>query len=370
MPASAAPTHKSVSSALVRGIQHQLLRAGLDRREFCTRTGVHEDELDSDTARIGALRYARVQQLLRLCLHGGHRLERPPMSALLEDRPRLAALWCNSPTLAAALQHYAEFRALLGDTDTLSLQVQGDVLEVHYRPETHLADRAIGLDSALGNFMLMTSIVDHYRHDGHADLPLQTRVMLCGAPRSALLQFEHTLGTACQVDDGEPAHRLVLKGAGLWNPAAAFHPLLYAHSRRTLEHELRALQRLPPLATRVCAALEALWAQAAEPHAPTEPAGLLARVAERLHLSRWTLRRHLEQEGQTFQALLDDLRAGHARALLADPALSMFDISQRLGFDSQSSFSRFVRHRFGVSPGRVRAGLPATPGPPRPTLSA
>ena len=107
--------------------------------------------------------------------------------------------------------------------------------------------------------------------------------------------------------------------------------------------------------------LELLWSDADEPDGP---AGLFERVAERLHMSRWTLRRHLEAEGRSFQALVGELRARQAAALLGDTELSLAEISGRLGFDSQSSFCRFYRARFGDTPARARDRVRARGVPP------
>jgi AraC-like DNA-binding protein len=353
MSAIAESSHDSVSSGLVRAIQRGLAASGLERREFCALTSIREDELDGN-ARIDAWRYSHVQDLLRQFLSEGMPLGRPSMSNLLDDVPHLASLWCNSPTLAAALQHYCEYRALLGTPDLMSAQVHGDEFELCYVPERRGGNGAIGCDSAVGNFALIMSIVDHYREEVLADLPLHSCVTVYGASRTALSQIEHALGQSCRIENGEPVHRMVMRGAGLWHPTQGFNAALYAHSRRVLEHDMRELQRLPPLATRVCATLDAMWAQLGEPAAPS---GLLLRVAEHLNMSRWTLRRRLEEEGFAFQRLVDDLRTRSLNALLSDPGLTMFEISQRLGFDSQSSFSRFVRTRFNETPSQARERL-------------
>jgi len=348
----------SVSSLLVRRMQRLLALAGVSPREFCQRSGVQQDELDSDSARIGAQRYARVQQMMRDARQAGLPFERSSMPALLEDFPQLASVWCNSPSLATALRHYGDYRALLGEFDRFSLHAEADGLEIRYQPETHPAGSAIGADSALGNFMLIAAIVDHYG-DG---LPLQATVGLGGMPPAELEGIEQCLGPRCRIDRHDGAHRMLLRGPALWRPAEGFNPLLYEHSCRRLARELQDLHRLPPLASRVCAAIDALWSQG--PPEPGGPAGLLSRVADQLGMSRWTLRRHLEAEGQGFAQLLDELRLRSVGALLADPKLSMLDISQRLGFDSQSSFSRFFRQQFEQTPAKARARLRARGLPP------
>ena len=173
MSATAKLSHESVSSGLVRAIQRGLAASGLEQREFCALTGIREDELKANV-RIDAWRYSHVQDLLRQFLSEGMPLYRPSMSTLLDDVPHLASLWCNSPTLAAALQHYCDYRGLLGTPDFMSVHVHGDELELCYVPERCGEGGAIGCDSAIGNFVLIMSIVDHYRNEAHAEFPLHS----------------------------------------------------------------------------------------------------------------------------------------------------------------------------------------------------
>ena len=58
----------------------------------------------------------------------------------------------------------------------------------------------------------------------------------------------------------------------------------------------------------------------------------LAEAARLLHMAEPTLRRHLRQEGSSFQQIKDELRRDTAIALLARPELSLLDIGLRLGF--------------------------------------
>jgi AraC-like DNA-binding protein len=77
-------------------------------------------------------------------------------------------------------------------------------------------------------------------------------------------------------------------------------------------------------------------------------------IAARLHMSKRTLQRRLEESGLSFQELVDRVRAEKARALVRDGHLTMADVAFRLGFSDVSSFSRSFRRWTGVSPGRYR----------------
>jgi AraC-like DNA-binding protein len=62
-----------------------------------------------------------------------------------------------------------------------------------------------------------------------------------------------------------------------------------------------------------------------------------------------TLRRRLEKDGISFQALLDDVRRDEAARLLDDPALTVAAIAEHLGY----SEPRAVRHAYRRWTGRA-----------------
>ena len=80
-------------------------------------------------------------------------------------------------------------------------------------------------------------------------------------------------------------------------------------------------------------------------------------VAQALHLSQRTLQRRLQEEGSSFQQLLDDTRRELAQQYLAQPALSLLEVAYLLGFADPSNFFRAFRRWFGLTPGEYRAGL-------------
>jgi AraC-like DNA-binding protein len=77
-------------------------------------------------------------------------------------------------------------------------------------------------------------------------------------------------------------------------------------------------------------------------------------VARELGMSARSLQRRLGESGTTYQALLDDVRRGASRRLLATTDLDASEIAFLLGFEELNSFSRaFVRWE-GATPSRWR----------------
>ncbi|HEX8886167.1 MAG TPA: helix-turn-helix transcriptional regulator, partial [Noviherbaspirillum sp.] len=86
--------------------------------------------------------------------------------------------------------------------------------------------------------------------------------------------------------------------------------------------------------------------------------------------------RRLQDEGQGFQAIKDDLRRDIAIEYLARPDLTLIEIANLLGFSEPSTFHRAFKKWTGVAPGEYRltrlqaaaagsAGMPAGAMPQR-----
>ena len=77
-------------------------------------------------------------------------------------------------------------------------------------------------------------------------------------------------------------------------------------------------------------------------------------VARRLHVSQRTLKRRLQEEGWNFLQLLEEARQRDSLRLLADPAFSVGEVAQRLGYANPASFTRAFRKWAGTTPSEWR----------------
>lgn len=82
----------------------------------------------------------------------------------------------------------------------------------------------------------------------------------------------------------------------------------------------------------------------------------LEAVARQLHVSPQTLRRHLREEGSSFQELKDHLRRDLAIYHLGQNETSIQAIAEQLGFSEPSAFHRAFKKWTGLTPGAYRAG--------------
>ncbi|MGN5476384.1 AraC family transcriptional regulator [Cupriavidus basilensis] len=80
-------------------------------------------------------------------------------------------------------------------------------------------------------------------------------------------------------------------------------------------------------------------------------------VCQQLGMSSRTLQRRLEQEGQDFTLLVNDVRRSLASRYLSDRRYPVSQVAMLLGFSEVSTFSRWFSTQFGKSPSHWRADL-------------
>ncbi len=83
--------------------------------------------------------------------------------------------------------------------------------------------------------------------------------------------------------------------------------------------------------------------------------GSIERVAARLAVSPHTLQRKLAEDATTFQQVRIETRETLARRYLANPSLTVAEISFLLGYDNPTSFYRAFHNWTGLTPERARS---------------
>jgi AraC-like DNA-binding protein len=150
---------------------------------------------------------------------------------------------------------------------------------------------------------------------------------------------------------------LVLSGQDLDAPIVTADASLRPYTRAFLRTVVvsRAAE-VPPGLTEVVEALELLLPLGR---------GSTDQVARHLGLRPRGLQRYLADHGESFSAVVHATRARLAERYLTNAYYSLTDVSQLLGFEAPSAFSRWFRQRFGTSPTEwrrtARAGSPLEP---------
>ena len=79
-------------------------------------------------------------------------------------------------------------------------------------------------------------------------------------------------------------------------------------------------------------------------------------IAQRFHMSARTLRRLLRAEGCNYRDILTEVQREVSFRYLCDRAVSIGEISYRMGFSDPNAFHRAFKRWTGRPPGEFRAG--------------
>jgi AraC-like DNA-binding protein len=175
--------------------------------------------------------------------------------------------------------------------------------------------------------------------------PLEAR--FSHAPPAYADDYERILGLPVRFDAGEDGVLFPRAMLETSNPSAD------AGLRQLLERyaadQMTRILAHAPLAERIRAHVRAAL-----------PSGDLTAdaVATRLGMSSRTLRRRLDEEGTSYQALLDEVRAGLARRYLGEERRGVDEVAFLLGFSDPSAFTKAFRRWTGRTPAAFARAAP------------
>lgn len=328
---------KTVSNTLIRNIMHGLAAQGLPTSTLYARSGLHEQELLLPNGRITADRHYRFIQSVWPLLRLDEAFFFQGMARMFRDYPAFLSLCLNCENLAEALHAFVLYRDVVGECDRWQIQVEGHHLQCEYINEAPF-------NQAIPNFATLTHVLRHYA----SGRPLVLSISLQGEPTGDRQTQDAFFETHCRY--GEARNLLSLQCDWLYTPFAGFNGGLHPFQLAQLNEQWLQLRQLPGMSQVVLQHLRGYLQQGVA----AEDDGLLDRLCAQLNMTRWTLRRHLQQESCHFSQLLDKVRSEEAVQLLRSSVLPLQEISDRLGFSSQSAFSRFFRQRNAMTPLQFR----------------
>lgn len=329
---------KTVSPTLVRPLMLKAQRIGISEAQFLQLTGITPADMKE---RIPGDKHMRMMHVLRFVPYQLSDLPRT-LDALYPFCPELVTLLSLCETPRQATVYYAEHRCLVGELDDLQLWHEPQQIRADFDYEPFLPRSPA---SALNNFALLIHAVRRLLDDQpcRIAIELQGKLDIPGAQIGQML--DATVHFECK------RNRLWLRSERLDTPSRHHHPLAERYLLARIGQLRSRLAARRTYAQSVRLTLEELLRQPQE-----MPAGdrIQHTVCLRLGLSRWTLARRLKEEGESFAEIWAQMRADEAMQLLKDTDLSIGQISERLGFGTQSSLTRFFRAHWGITPASYR----------------
>jgi AraC-like DNA-binding protein len=162
-------------------------------------------------------------------------------------------------------------------------------------------------------------------------------------PVSPLATYRANFGATVRF--GQPRCGVLFAARDFDLPIPDVDPQLYEMATDFIEHRYPSSQ--PALSTRVRASVERLLLAG----------GCTYRsVASSLCIHPRTLQRRLREEGQSFEAIKDDVRRDVALRYLSQPTIPLIRVAEILGYSETSVLSRNCHRWFHASPRQLRGG--------------
>jgi AraC-like DNA-binding protein len=162
-------------------------------------------------------------------------------------------------------------------------------------------------------------------------------------PRAHGKTLERHFG--CPVDYGTSRNAIIFRASDAERPFVTRNAELLGMLAPQFEEELKERDGDENFVERVCVAIQ----QKLTGRRPT-----IEDIADALHVSSRTLQRRLQDEGSSFQRVLEDARHQLARHYLNNSVLELNEAAYLLGYEDSNSFVRAFRTWEGVPPARWR----------------
>lgn len=328
------PQH-TVAVQQVQRVLDGARQRGLALAPLLQRAGIPPALLESAQARVSQGQYAALLRVLRRVLRDelwGLTSRPLPPGSFAQCAQRLV----HARTLEQALRQGFGFYHLLLADFTPRLDRDGDLARVRIVSQAPFNPR---LDYAQKAFMLFSF--------GFASWLVARRVPLLGVDYTEALVpgSESSRVYQAPIRHGQPHIGLRFEARWLELPVV--------QSAQSLREFLAAAPANLLVKYRDGASTSERIRRLLRRHLGGEMPALEA-VAAQLQSTPQTLRRRLRAEGRAYQQLKDDLRRDAAISLLAQPALSLIEVANRVGFSEASTFHRAFKHWTGVAPGEYR----------------
>ncbi len=250
-------------------------------------------------------------------------------SRQLSDFGVMSLLISQQPTLRDALATIIAYRHLVNESVAILLEAAGEAVIIRQEvmldtPSRQATELAIGVVFRLCRALLGPNwrpLSVNFTHAAPADLAVHRRMF--GGPLEFGGEFNGIVSRAADLDapnpTGDPA---------MARYAQRFVDALPRANAPSIGRDVRhAVYLMLPMGRATCEA-----------------------VAQGLGLSLRTMQRQLDDAGENFTDILNEVRRELARRYVENPQYSLLRVSELLGYGSASAFTRWFCAQFGEPP--------------------
>ncbi len=242
----------------------------------------------------------------------------------------LAAI--SSDDLIQAAQRLCVFYKMVSTGVVLDINIKDDVELNLSLPKNAAGVCMFAMDASLTTLVELTKSIlkEHYKNP--------KRVQMCRPKPESVEVFNQYFG--CEVEFNSAKNSIHFDNENIKINSHNKNPALANHLYNYLDESLQELTALT-LTQQVSNTIEHLF--------DTKIVNV-NNVAKEMAMSERTLQRKLRQESSSFNKINKQFKLEKAREWLTQKDLRQGEISHRLGFSSQSNFSRFFKLETGYSP--------------------
>ncbi|MBL8447001.1 MAG: AraC family transcriptional regulator [Zoogloeaceae bacterium] len=337
----AGPERGTISIAFVHEALLAVRARGLDGDVLLVRAGISPALLDMPQARVSSASYGLLWHQIAVALDDEFfGMDRHPMK--VGSFTLLCHAIINSDTLERALRRALRFLRVVMDELAGDLEVRGALCRVRVVDLPAGSGRPPARAFAYGTLLLMIHGLACWLVGRR--IPLDRASFRCPEPD---FSGEWRVLFSPKLDFGQADTAIEFDSAYLTLPNLRNEAEMKRFLREAPANFLVKYRNSSSLTAKIRRHLRA--------RAPTEWPDFPG-LASRFHASESTLRRRLEDEGQSYRAILDDLRRDLAISLLLDTDRPVHEIAIELGFAESSAFHRAFKKWTGAPPGAYRHG--------------
>ncbi|KFN18648.1 AraC family transcriptional regulator [Aeromonas bestiarum] len=309
---------------------------GGDTDAILMAAGLTPFDIHREHGRILAHSHYRMLSLMQRHLSGFHEgILSYDIAELYQHYPALISLCLNQPSPRAAIEALLTYRTVIGNCDDFVVRRGALFSQYEY---INQGPAALGASQAIPNFVILYRILRVYAPG------LGVSVGFVGKPPTHHRQLDHFFGTHCRWE--QPGNTLTIDNALLDSRADSYNGPLCHLQTSQLAHICSDIDERVPFANLVADMIRHKirgGVMESDDH-------LLKDVCSAMNISRWTLNRKLQGEGSSFSAILKRVKMMEACRLLGEGEQPLQNISDLVGFSSQSAFNRFFKANTNMTP--------------------